>query len=251
MPSFKAFPSLSPIAPTRPCSLPCRDFSARSLRTNFFCPFHVSDFPLGLGGVAKARLRHRRGYGRSLFPSPSLSMAVKVWVDILVLPILLAVLFPLHACAFYIQVGAHGEECFFEQGTKGAKMVLNFRVMQGGFLEIDVDITGPNNDPLFQWVRETSGRYAFTTHQEGSYRFCFSNRASTLVPETVLFSIDKDQDPRTHLFQDEDRLHVKLEKMIKKLTAAIMVVKQKQEHMENTSGHHDLTWTRPRKRTLK
>ncbi|XP_044539016.1 transmembrane emp24 domain-containing protein 2-like [Gracilinanus agilis] len=137
------------------------------------------------------------------------------------------------ALAFYIQIDAHGEECFFEEGKMGTRMALSFEVIQGGFLDIDVDITGPYNNALYQQAREMSGRYAFVVSQDGSYKFCFSNHKSSLMPKTVMFTIDTSQPMDTyHSRLEKDSPHIQLEETIKQLAQTIKAVKQEQEHME-------------------
>ena len=44
--------------------------------------------------------------------------------------------------AYYLTIDAHAEECFFDRVTKGTKMGLAFEVIDGGFYDIDVKITG-------------------------------------------------------------------------------------------------------------
>ncbi|XP_072483163.1 transmembrane emp24 domain-containing protein 2-like [Notamacropus eugenii] len=149
---------------------------------------------------------------------------------------LLALLLQFQAEAFYVQIDAHGEECFFEQGMMGATVVLSFQVTQGGFLDIDVIISGPDKNVLFQLVHETSGQYSFTAYQDGPYKFCFSNRMSTITPKVVMFTIHMSHAPSTSLLlikeDEEDRERIRLEEMIKELAKAIMAVKHEQEHME-------------------
>jgi len=41
-------------------------------------------------------------------------------------------------------VDAHAEECFFDKVKTGTKMGLMFEVAEGGFLDIDVRIEGPD-----------------------------------------------------------------------------------------------------------
>ena len=53
---------------------------------------------------------------------------------------LLALLKPLSA--YYLTIDAHAEECFFDRVTTGTKMGLTFEVIDGGFYDIDVKITG-------------------------------------------------------------------------------------------------------------
>ena len=42
--------------------------------------------------------------------------------------------------AYFIQIDAHAEECFFDKVTSGTKMSLMFEVAEGGFLDIDVQV---------------------------------------------------------------------------------------------------------------
>ena len=53
---------------------------------------------------------------------------------------LLDLLRPIHA--YYLTIDAHAEECFFDRVSTGTKMGLTFEVIDGGFYDIDVKITG-------------------------------------------------------------------------------------------------------------
>ena len=107
---------------------------------------------------------------------------------------------------------AHAEECFFDRVKKGTKMGLMFEVAEGGFLDIDVriegnfftcnlkpiilaiwyaknvidffkilqcvwtNLTGPDGGIVHSGERESNGKYTFAAHQEGTYKYCFSNK---------------------------------------------------------------------------
>ena len=43
---------------------------------------------------------------------------------------------------YFLVIDAHAEECFFDKVTTGTKLGLTFEVVEGGFLDIDVKITG-------------------------------------------------------------------------------------------------------------
>eukprot|EP00061_Rhincodon_typus_P014362 g41331.t1 len=45
------------------------------------------------------------------------------------------------ASAYFVSIDAHAEECFFEKVTSGTKMGLIFEVAEGGFLDIDVEVS--------------------------------------------------------------------------------------------------------------
>lgn len=44
--------------------------------------------------------------------------------------------------SYYTAIDAHAEECFHERVVTGTKLGLMFEVVEGGFLDIDVKITG-------------------------------------------------------------------------------------------------------------
>ena len=54
------------------------------------------------------------------------------------------------AKAYFITVDAHAEECFFDKVKSGTKMGLMFEVAEGGFLDIDVRIVGPDGKTIHQ-----------------------------------------------------------------------------------------------------
>ena len=52
--------------------------------------------------------------------------------------------------SYFITVDAHAEECFFDKVSSGTKMGLMFEVAEGGFLDIDVRIVGPDGKTIHQ-----------------------------------------------------------------------------------------------------
>lgn len=139
------------------------------------------------------------------------------------------------ANSFFITVDAHAEECFFDKVTTGTKMGLMFEVAEGGFLDIDVRIEGPDGKIVHQGDRESNGKYTFAAHMDGIYKYCFSNKMSTMTPKIVMFSMDIGDAPSTPgepgSEDGGEPTDKKLEDMIKELSSALTGVKHEQEYM--------------------
>lgn len=153
----------------------------------------------------------------------------------------LIVIFVLLGCfvnknvAYFITVDAHEEHCFFDKVEAGTKMGifkliskqmkisfyhlkisgLTFEIADGGFLDIDVRITGPNGANIYQGERETSGKYSFAAHTSGVYTYCFSNKMSTRTPKIVMFNMAIGEAPKAEVHEGETAN--KLEDMISEL----------------------------------
>jgi len=135
--------------------------------------------------------------------------------------------------AYFITVDAHAEECFFDKVKTGTKMGLMFEVAEGGFLDIDVRIEGPDGKIVHSGERESNGKYTFAAHMDGKYKYCFSNQMSTMTPKIVMFTMDTMEAPQpgTPGEGEDEPSHNKLEDMIKELGTALTGVKHEQEYM--------------------
>jgi len=137
------------------------------------------------------------------------------------------------ALPYFISVDAHAEECYFDRVAAGTKLSLMFEVVEGGFLDIDVKIIGPDAKVIYTGERESNGKYTFAAHTDGVYTYCFSNKMSTMTPKMVMFSIDVDEGrSKGSLDNVTEVSHNKLEEMIGELSTSLMGVKHEQEYME-------------------
>jgi hypothetical protein len=134
--------------------------------------------------------------------------------------------------AYFLVIDAHAEECFFDKVTTGTKLGLTFEVVEGGFLDIDVKITGPDSKVIHSEERASSGKYTFAAHMDGNYVYCFGNKMSTMTPKVVMFSMDIGDAPKSaEELKANDASHNKLEEQIKELSSALTAVKHEQEYM--------------------
>merc|ERR1719378_1964863 len=109
-----------------------------------------------------------------------------------------------------------------------------FQVAEGGFLDIDVRIEGPDGKNLYEGERESNGKYTFAAHMDGVYRYCFSNQMSTMTPKIVMFTmeiLDAVEAAGEGGEGGEEADQNKLETMIKELGAALTSVKHEQDYM--------------------
>lgn len=115
---------------------------------------------------------------------------------------------------------------------------LTFEIAEGGFLDIDVKIVGPDGRIIYQGEQESSGKYTFAAHTSGVYTYCFSNQKSTMTPKVVMFNMDIDEnrkqtdDNAGADGQNGDGNHGKLDDMIKDLSTSLWGVKNEQEYMQ-------------------
>lgn len=131
--------------------------------------------------------------------------------------------------AYVVTLDAHSEECFYEKAIAGTKLGFTFEVMEGGFLDIDVSIFDPDGNLLHQEPKSTSGKYTIEANKSGQYKYCFSNRMSTVTPKVVMFSVETAREVQHKLSGAEGQ--EKLDEMIKSLTTSITSVKHELEYL--------------------
>jgi protein ERP2 len=104
--------------------------------------------------------------------------------------------------ALSVRILAHRDECFYEDvNAAGTKVFFHFMVTNGGALDIDASVYGPDAQLLWTAEKESESRVLFKAHMPGQHKFCFSNKMSTITQKTVTFSIqagDPAEDRKGH-----------------------------------------------------
>ena len=132
------------------------------------------------------------------------------------------------SCPYFIEIDAHAEECFFDIVKAQTKIGITFEVVEGGFYDIDILIFDPDDRPIHSGVRESNGKYTFAAANEGTYKYCFSNKMSTMTPKKVKFTVEMMEPTSSEVKGGSSSL----EAMIQELSKGLTVVKHEQEYME-------------------
>eukprot|EP00946_MAST-07B_sp_MAST-7B-sp1_P005193 g5193.t1 len=93
------------------------------------------------------------------------------------------------ARALTLTVPAGKEMCvYFDVGAASQKVFGSFQVASGGFLDIDLKVSGPSGVTGYTAVRKTNDRFAFLATEAGEWGACFGNTMSTMSSKMVSFS---------------------------------------------------------------
>ena len=86
------------------------------------------------------------------------------------------------------RVLARSEECVYNDVKRGEdKVFVHYTVTEGGSLDIDMAITGPDGVEVFRAERTSENRILFRAHVPGVYVTCFSNKMSSVAVKTIAF----------------------------------------------------------------
>lgn len=87
------------------------------------------------------------------------------------------------ATAINFDVAPGKEECFFEEVHEGTQIQGVYAVVQGSHLDIDVQVFNPRGSVVYNAKRDGEGKFSLKAESDGTYKFCFSNKVRTVLPE--------------------------------------------------------------------
>lgn len=145
-----------------------------------------------------------------------------------------------HAAAVAIRLAAHREECAYEEvASTGTKVYVHFLVTSGGAMDVDVTIYTPDNQIVWQAERSKESRVLFKARVAGTYRFCFSNKMSTITAKVVAFNIlvgdPADVTSKTHQVDP-------MERSLVRISQGLQEIKNEQNYLRTRERiHRDTT----------
>ncbi|KAL8599912.1 hypothetical protein ACOMHN_057689 [Nucella lapillus] len=84
--------------------------------------------------------------------------------------------------------------CFHEKIDKNVRSTLSYQVVGGGNYDVDLEITAPNGQYLYQEAKQQDGTFTWVPSATGAYTFCFSNEFSTFTHKIVYFHLQVGED---------------------------------------------------------
>jgi len=100
------------------------------------------------------------------------------------------------------ELADNAKECFYEDIKANQTATLEFQVVTGGQYDVDVSLSNPNGEVLYQQVKAQFDSHQFTATVSGTYVACFSNEFSTFSHKLVYMDFQIGED--APLFNLED-----------------------------------------------
>jgi protein ERP2 len=87
-----------------------------------------------------------------------------------------------------IEIRNKDKICFYEDFHSSGQYILEYKVLKGGNMDIDVTITSPNGKSLYNGHRRNRDTFKFET-SKGTFMVCLSNQFSTITSKFVYFDL--------------------------------------------------------------
>lgn len=149
------------------------------------------------------------------------------------------------SCGYLITIDAHETVCFYDHAHVKNKITISFEVMEGGFKDISVYISGPKHNEVHRSEKETKGSYTFTATDHGEYTLCFDNERSTLTPKILMFHFTVFRDFNFYvnpaLRMDDIVEQAALQEAVSSLSSQMLGIKHELEYIRlRYNGHEEI-----------
>jgi hypothetical protein len=102
------------------------------------------------------------------------------------------------ATSVKISIDATVQECFVAQGVVGTSCVVEFEVVAGASLDVDLFVQDiASGSVVYEVKKKQQSRIAFQLMTESDHRICFGNRFSTVTAKQVEINVECSGDPRS------------------------------------------------------
>ncbi|KIM67894.1 hypothetical protein SCLCIDRAFT_13962 [Scleroderma citrinum Foug A] len=135
--------------------------------------------------------------------------------------------------AHKITIEASKKECFFEDLHQHDQMTITYQVGEGGHLDIDFWITGPEEESLGKHIRQSTGSATVVAEKDGRHEYCFSNQMSTMADKQVNFNVHG-----IIYIPEEADIVAPVEREIRSLAIGLLAVKDEQEYIVVRERRH-------------
>mmetsp|Transcript_74329 Transcript_74329/g.66875 ORF Transcript_74329/g.66875 Transcript_74329/m.66875 type:complete len:200 (+) Transcript_74329:36-635(+) len=89
---------------------------------------------------------------------------------------------------FTISILPSKEKCFHQVASEGQKVFGSYSVSYGGKLDLNIKVTDPDSDLVYEQERKPDGSYEFVALKNGRYQFCLNNQKTSVSTKRVSFS---------------------------------------------------------------
>ncbi|KAL4075779.1 emp24/gp25L/p24 family/GOLD-domain-containing protein [Scleroderma yunnanense] len=132
-----------------------------------------------------------------------------------------------------ITIEASKKECFFEDLHQHDQMTVTYQVGEGGHLDIDFWLTGPEGETLGKHLRQSTGQVSIVAEKDGRHEYCFSNQMSTMADKQVSFNVHG-----IIYIPEEADIVAPVEREIRSLAIGLLAVKDEQEYIVVRERRH-------------
>ncbi|XP_078593072.1 transmembrane emp24 domain-containing protein 7-like [Branchiostoma floridae x Branchiostoma japonicum] len=106
-------------------------------------------------------------------------------------PVIVAMMSSARGATLTFELADREEMCFSENITKPIKHNVEYKVVRGGNLDVDMKVLSPNGKMMYMGQKKKWDKFRIETSR-GQFNFCFSNEFSTISHKIIYFHLSPD-----------------------------------------------------------